>query len=76
MALRQRLAAKEDTLDQVAGVTGFGWTASVLGYLSTAIGYSNALVTNPQSLLYLGAVLFVTTLGLDRLKHRLSSREE
>lgn len=76
MALRQRLTANEDTLNQVAGFTGFGWTASVLGYLSTAIGYSNAFVTNPQSLLYLGVVLFVTTLGLDRLKHRLSNGEQ
>ncbi|MFC7098415.1 hypothetical protein [Halobaculum marinum] len=54
-------------LDQLAGVTGFGWTASVLGYLGTAIGFGNTLVTNPQSLLYLGGICFLATLGIDRL---------
>ena len=75
MALKQRLAANEDTLDQVAGVTGFGWTSSLLGYLSVATGYSDTLVTEPQSLLYVGVVLFVTTLGLDRLKQALASEQ-
>lgn len=75
MALKQTLAADYDTLDQVAGLTGFGWTASLLGYLTAVVGYTNALVTHPQSLLYLGGVLFVTTLGLDRLKHLVTDDE-
>lgn len=48
----------------------------MLGYLSAVIGYSNTLITEPQSLLYLGGVLFVATLGLDRLKDTLSDRNE
>lgn len=72
MSLKQKLAANEEALNQVAGVTGFGWTASLLGYLGSVIGYSNTLFTNSQSLLYLGGVLFVATLGLDRLKETLS----
>lgn len=76
MSIKQKLASKEDTLNQVAGITGFGWTASLLGYLSAVVGYSNALITNPQSLLYLGGALFVATLGLDRLKEALSNREK
>ncbi|WP_435065589.1 hypothetical protein [Halobaculum sp. EA56] len=68
MSLKQKLGTNENALDQVAGITGFGWTASALGYLGTVIGYSNTLVTNPQSLLYLGGTLFIATLGLDRLK--------
>lgn len=74
MSLKQKLATNEDALDQVAGLTGFGWTASLLGYLSAVVGYSNTLITNPQSLLYLGGVLFVVTLGLDRLKNTFSQR--
>jgi len=73
--LRKRWA-DGDVLDQLAGITGLGWTMSVLGFLSTALGYGNwlvaRLVTAPQSLLYLGAVLFVVTLGLDRLKETLT----
>ena len=70
----------ESTLDQLAGLTGLGWTGSVLGFLGTVFGYGNAyvarLVTEPISLLYVGGVLFVTTLGLDRLRRRLSGEEE
>ena len=59
-------------LYRLAGVTGVGWTLSLLGYLSTVVGYGNSLVTrlvaDPQSLLYLGSVLFVATVGLDRLQ--------
>jgi hypothetical protein len=76
MSLKGKLPANEDTLDQVAGVTGVGWTASLLGYLSTMVGYGNSLVTNPQSLLYLGGVLFVATLGLDRLRATLARGRE
>jgi hypothetical protein len=60
-----------DSLHQLAGVTGVGWTASVLGFLSTVVGYGNSLVTrlvaDPTSLLYLGIVFFLATLGLDHL---------
>lgn len=76
MSLKQKLEMNEDALDQVAGLTGFGWTASLLGYVSSVIGYSTVFVTNPQSLLYLGGVLFVATLGLDRLTEMLSNRAE
>lgn len=65
-----------DRLDQLAGVTGLGWTASWLGYLGFAVGYGNGLVsrlvTTPQSLLYVGLVCFLATLGLDRLAERLT----
>lgn len=75
MSLKHRLLANEDALNRMAGVTGFGWTASLLGYLGSLVGYSNTLVTNPQSFLYLGGVLFLTTLGLDRLKDTFRNRE-
>ena len=64
----------DDDLHRLAGVTGLGWTVSVLGYLGSIVGYVNGLlarlVTDPQSLLYLGGALFVATLGLDRLQRR------
>ena len=60
-----------DTLHQLGGVTGIGWTASVLGYASAVVGYGSGylarLTTDPQSFLYAGGVLFLATLGLDRL---------
>ena len=66
-------------LDQLAGITGLGWTVSILGYLGSVIGFSNSLLTRlvvePQSLLYLGGALFVATFGLDRLRDRLTSDE-
>lgn len=79
MSLKQKPSLNKDALNQIAGVTGLGWTASVLGYLTTVIGYGNTVVTrivaDPQSLLYLGGALFVATLGLDRLKDRLVDEE-
>jgi len=75
MSLKGMARSDWDVIDQVAGITGFGWTASLLGYLGTAIGYSNSLITNPQTLLYVGSVFFVTTLGLDRLRSRRSNDE-
>ena len=61
-----------DSLDQLGGVTGVGWTVSLLGYLTTVIGYGNALISrligDPQSFLYVGSDLFVATLGLNRLQ--------
>ncbi|WP_435176439.1 hypothetical protein [Halorussus sp. AFM4] len=60
-----------DILHQLGGVTGIGWTASVLGYATTVVGYGSGyvtrLVSDPQSFLYAGGVLFLATLGLDRL---------
>ncbi|MXR41581.1 hypothetical protein GRX01_09550 [Halobaculum sp. WSA2] len=75
MSLKQIARSEGDAIDQVAGITGFGWTASLLGYLGTLIGYSNSLITNPQTLLYVGSVFFVTTLGLDRLRSSRSDDE-
>ena len=52
---------------------------SVLGFLSTVLGYGNGIVTflatTPQSLLYLGTAFFVATLGLDRLTDKFSETE-
>lgn len=71
MALRGKIPMDGETLHQLAGFTGFGWSMSVLGYLSTLLGYGNSvlgrLAADPQSFLYLGAVFFLATLGLDRL---------
>jgi hypothetical protein len=76
MSVKQKLKANQDVLNQVAGFTGLGWTASLLGYLTTVIGYGNTLITSPQSLLYLGGILFVTTFGLDRLKDTYLDKSE
>lgn len=71
----------DDVLRQAAGITGVGWTASLLGYLGAVSGVGNHLVArivlvDPQSLLYLGSVLFVATFGLDRLRKTRSDTEE
>lgn len=79
MSLLDRLTQDRDALNQLAGITGLGWTASILGYLVTAIGYSSALLSrlavDPRSLLYLGGALFVATLGLDRLRNAAAGDE-
>lgn len=59
-------------LERAAGVTGVGWTASALGYLGAAIGVGDTPISNPQSLLYLGVVCFLATVGIDRLNDRRS----
>lgn len=73
------LIQDRDALNQLAGITGIGWTASILGYLATMIGYGSALlsrlVVDPQSLLYLGGALFVATFGLDRLRNAAADDE-
>lgn len=60
-----------DTLDQLAGVTGLGWTTSLLGFLTTLIGYGNSLLgrvgADPLTLLSVGLAFFLATVGLDRL---------
>lgn len=71
MPVKETLQSERDLLTQLSGLTGLGWTASILGYLTTLIGYGNAIVVRvaePQSLLYLGIGLFLATLGLDRLR--------
>lgn len=73
MSLKQNIGANEDLLDTAAGLTGIGWTTSLLGYLSGVVGYSTAPLVSPQSLLYLGGILFLTTVGLDQLNETLSS---
>ncbi|MFD1647402.1 hypothetical protein [Haloarchaeobius litoreus] len=64
----------------MAGVTGLGWTVSLLAYLSTLLGYGNVvvarLVGSPRALLYLGGGLLVATLGLDRLQNRGSDEDD
>lgn len=64
-----------EALEQLAGVAGVGWTASILGYLSLLVGYGNGLVSRlvaePRALLYVGLACFLATLGLDRLADRL-----
>ncbi|WP_246986508.1 hypothetical protein [Halorientalis marina] len=61
----------DDEMDRLAGLTGLGWTGSLLLYLAAVIGTGNGVVTklvaNPRGLLYVGAVLFVLTAGLDHL---------
>ncbi|MFC7068134.1 hypothetical protein [Halobaculum lipolyticum] len=76
MSLKQETETDGSVLERAAGVTGVGWTASALGYLGTVIGFGNTLVTNPQSLLYLGAVCFLATLGIDRLNDRRSDGDD
>lgn len=80
MRQRQPSATELDFLDQIAGITGVGWTASLLGYLMTVIGYGNSiisrLVVEPRSLLYVGSTLFVVTLGLDRVQRMISFQEQ
>jgi len=87
MSLKARLPSvtdgsesDRDPLEQLAGITGIGWTTSTLGFLGTALGYGNSivarLVAEPQSLLYVGGVCFLATLGLDRLTNRRSEGEE
>ncbi len=78
--LKRLWASDTDTLDQLAGITGVGWTVSILGYIATMVGYGTVLVTrlvtDPQSLLYLGGTLFVATFGLDHLRRTRSNEEE
>lgn len=67
-----------DALDQLAGFTGVGWTTSILGFLSTLMGYGNSLISrfvaDSRSLLYVGVVFFLATLGLDRLANATPDR--
>lgn len=79
MALPRTSPSETDLVDQIAGITGLGWTASLLGYLITVVGYGNSvisrLVVDPRSLLYVGSVLLVVTVGLDRFQRTLTEQD-
>lgn len=78
MSIKETLLSNTNALDELAGFTGLGWIASIVGYFATIVGYGNTLVirlAGAQSLLYLAVVFFVTTLGLDRLRETLSNGE-
>ena len=74
MDLKPSWPLDTDAAERLAGVAGLGWTTSTLGFLGTALGYGNSvvsrLVTDPSSLLYVGVVCFLATLGLDRVAER------
>lgn len=72
MSIKQVPKLNEELLNQLAGLTGLGWTASMLGFLSAASGYGGSFVPRPQWFLALAVILFVVTLGLDRLTRGLS----
>ena len=76
-AILRWLRSDVNTLDQLAGITGVGWTVSILGYVSVMLGHEvvivSRFVTDPQPLLYLGGALFLATFGLDRLRDRCSN---
>jgi len=80
MALKPDWIRDEEFLDELAGITGVGWTASTIGFLGTLAGYGNSiasyLIVGPRSLLYLGIGFFLATLGLDRLKNARVARED
>lgn len=76
MSLREKIRSDENTLDQLAGITGLGWTTSMLGFLGTAFGYGSSLVAKPTALLYLGGAFFLATVGLDRLRNRQESEAD
>ena len=68
------MTPSRDLLHQLGGVTGLGWTASIIGYVSTFFGigtvYFTRIAADPHSFLYTGVILFLATLGLDRLAER------
>jgi hypothetical protein len=70
VSLSQPDPSERDTLEQLAGLTGLGWTTSTLVFLTTVVysgtGPVGRVVADPQLLLYLGAAFFVATLALDR----------
>lgn len=80
MQLRPGPLADDEFLDELAGITGVGWTASTIGFIGALVGYGNTvasyLVAGPRSLLYLGIGFFLPTFGLDRLKNARSAEDE
>lgn len=80
MDLTKRIPSLEgETIDQMAGIAGVGWTTSLLAFLTTVIGYSNSVISRFMSdsriFLYAGVVFFLMTLGLDRVANRLPDDE-
>lgn len=75
MVAKRISSLDSETLDQLAGITGLGWTTSTLGFLSAVLGYGNGiasrLVAEPQAFLYVGLAFFLATLGLDRLARKI-----
>jgi len=71
--------SKGELLDQLAGLTGIGWTVSILGFLSAVLDIGPALVErlgpDPESLLAVGVALFVATAVLDRLRRSVTDGE-
>lgn len=80
MDLRFDALSDEEVLDELAGITGFGWTASALGALGSLAGYGNSILSTlavgPISLLSLGVACFLATLGLDRLRNAAVDTDE
>ncbi|QLH80748.1 hypothetical protein [Halosimplex pelagicum] len=80
MIRKPSVSLDTDLAEQLAGLAGLGWTTSTLGFLGTVLGYGNSvvsrLVTEPSSLLYVGAVCFLATLGLDRIANRATEGDE
>jgi hypothetical protein len=80
MIRKPTVSLDTDLAEQLAGLAGLGWTTSTLGFLGTVLGYGNSvvsrLVTEPSSLLYVGAVCFLAMLGLDRIANRASRPDE
>jgi len=81
MSIREKVPSPNDEfLNQLAGITGVGWTTSILGFLTTVIGYGNSLVSrfmaDSRSFLYAGVVFFLLTLGLDRIANRIAESTE
>jgi hypothetical protein len=78
--MKPSAVSTDDLLDQLAGITGLGWTTALIGSLVSLIGLGGSVVTrvvaDPLSLLYLGGVLFVATLGLDRLNRSDTGSDE
>jgi hypothetical protein len=76
MSLTQSVS--NDLLYQLGGITGLGWTASLLAYIWATIGPADGLggpiAIDPRILLVLGVVFFVVTVGLDRLQTSVADR--
>lgn len=80
MIRKPTVSLDTDFAEQLAGLAGLGWTTSTLGFLGTVLGYGNSvvgrLVSEPSSLLYVGAVCFLATVGLDRIANREGAASE
>lgn len=72
MDLKPGRLSDEAFLHELAGITGVGWTGSMLGFLGSMIWYGDGLGASlpPGSrvLFYLAVACFVATVGLDALR--------